>query len=354
MQFTYAIERGLNVFMEKPVTVDGPSSRRMFALGEESVKKNLKVGVGSCAVTAMLAVNSTARFRTADRRPRPAACLPPGGSHRLRRRGSQAEGMNELEYQIRNFHAFLWASGGGYSDFLIHNIDECCWMKGAWPVEARGAGGRHYREKYVDQNFDSYSTEFTFADGSKLMLEGRTMSGCYQEFASLAHGSKGSAVISQAGHAPSKARAFKGQRMHKDDIVWQWGTQEPSPYQLEWNHLIDAIRNDKPYNEVKRGVEASLTTAMGRMACHTGQKVTWEDALNHTRSSPRTPTSSASTDPRRSWPTPKASTPSPCRASSPRRNTTSPDEGTALDPGSSCRSERRTSAPVGRWPERGD
>src|SRR5215468_7778161 len=46
VHFAYAIEKGLNVFMEKPVTVDGPSTRRMLKLGEESVKKNLKVGVG--------------------------------------------------------------------------------------------------------------------------------------------------------------------------------------------------------------------------------------------------------------------------------------------------------------------
>ena len=47
--------------------------------------------------------------------------------------------MSELLYQIQNFHGFLWASGGCYSDFLIHNIDECCWMKDAWPVKAMAA-----------------------------------------------------------------------------------------------------------------------------------------------------------------------------------------------------------------------
>ncbi len=62
---------------------------------------------------------------------------------------------------------FQWAIGGGFSDFLIHNIDECCWMKEAWPVEAKGSGGRHYRNEYVDQNFDSYSVEYTFEDGSQ-------------------------------------------------------------------------------------------------------------------------------------------------------------------------------------------
>src|SRR5204863_2322742 len=46
VQFTYAIEKGLNVFMEKPVTVDGPTTRRLFDLAEQSEKKNLKVSVG--------------------------------------------------------------------------------------------------------------------------------------------------------------------------------------------------------------------------------------------------------------------------------------------------------------------
>ena len=46
VHFRYAIDRGLNVFMEKPVSVDGPTTRRMIALGEEAGRKNLKVGVG--------------------------------------------------------------------------------------------------------------------------------------------------------------------------------------------------------------------------------------------------------------------------------------------------------------------
>ena len=46
VHFGYAIEKGINVFMEKPVTVDGPTTKRMLALAGESVKRNLKVGVG--------------------------------------------------------------------------------------------------------------------------------------------------------------------------------------------------------------------------------------------------------------------------------------------------------------------
>ena len=36
VHFTYAIQKGLNVFMEKPITVDGPTTRRMLKLGEEA------------------------------------------------------------------------------------------------------------------------------------------------------------------------------------------------------------------------------------------------------------------------------------------------------------------------------
>ncbi len=281
-QFAYAIEKGLHVFMEKPITVDGPSTRKMLKLGEEASKKNLKVGVG------LMCRHCKARGELFDR-------IKQGEIGELlllrayRLAGPTAScfskakpaGESELHYQIRNFHSFLWASGGAFSDFMIHNIDECCWMKDAWPVEAKGFGGRHFRGDYVDQNFDSYTTEYTFADGTKFMLEGRCISGCYDEFASYAHGSKGSAVISTSGHAPSKCRIYKGQKHVKSEIAWQYPPPEPNPYQLEWDDLVGAIIGDRPYNEVERGAKASLVTAMGRMACHTGQVITFDEMLNH-------------------------------------------------------------------------
>jgi predicted dehydrogenase len=46
VHFTYAIEKGLNVFMEKPLTADGPTSKKMLKLAEDASAKNLKVGVG--------------------------------------------------------------------------------------------------------------------------------------------------------------------------------------------------------------------------------------------------------------------------------------------------------------------
>jgi hypothetical protein len=62
----------------------------------------------------------------------------------------------------------------------------------------------------------------------------------------------------------------------------KWESKDHSnPYQNEWDDLIDAIRNDKKHNEAKYGAEASNACNLGRLAAHTGQIVTWEEALNH-------------------------------------------------------------------------
>ncbi len=41
-----------------------------------------------------------------------------------------------------------------------------------------------------------------------------------------------------------------------------------------------AIRDDKPYNEVHYGVEASVVSNMGRKAAHTGRIVTYDEMLH--------------------------------------------------------------------------
>ena len=44
--------------------------------------------------------------------------------------------------------------------------------------------------------------------------------------------------------------------------------------------LVEAVVENTPYNEAIRGAQASLVTAMGRFAAHTGQAVTYDQMLN--------------------------------------------------------------------------
>jgi hypothetical protein len=157
-------------------------------------------------------------------------------------------------------------------------------MKNAWPVKAQALGGRHYKtnadgQPYVDQNFDSYSVEYTFADGSKFIMDGRCMTGTLPIYSSYVHGTKGMAIASKSSDCGTPSSTYTGQNPIRSKMIWQ-STDESNPYQNEWNELVDAIRLNKPYNEVKRGVEASLTTSMGRIAAHSGQEITFEELLN--------------------------------------------------------------------------
>ncbi len=299
--FEYAVEKGLNVFMEKPLSADGFASRKLLEINEKAKAKNLKVGVGlmcrHCKSRNELkkriddgAIGDITFMRSYRMQGRIGSCFTP------RNTGD----MSEVMYQIANFHSFLWLSGGAFSDFFIHGIDEMCMIKGAFPVKAHAVGGRHYKTitldgkqvEAVDQNFDSYGVEYTFADGSKAIYDGRNMEGCKQEFAAYAHGTKGSAVISSSSHVPARSRIYKDQnidldwRATPDNLVWAFPTGpkgaslEGNPYDIEWETLMEAIRKDEPYNEVERGVAASVTTSMGRMAAHTGQEITYDQMLN--------------------------------------------------------------------------
>lgn len=284
VHFQYAISKGLNVFMEKPVTADGPTSRRMLELNEKAKAKNLKVGIGLMSrharnlqelkkriddgeigdIVAMRGYRMHGPIGTMASPPKPA-------------------NITELDYQVRRFHSLLWAGGGCYSDFYIHIIDHLCWMKGSWPVKAMGLGGRHYQKAangvpFVDQNFDSYAVEYTFEDGSKMFFDGRCMTNTQSMYSSFIHGSKGCAIASNSGDCGGPSSTYSGQSPIKDKRIWA-STDTSNAYQNEWDLLIEAIRQDKAHNEVQRGVEASLVTSMGRASAHIGQEITFEQML---------------------------------------------------------------------------
>jgi len=285
VHFQYAISKKLNVFMEKPVTVDGPTSRRMLKLGEAASAANLKVGVGLMSRHQKPLQELHERVRNGE-----LGEIILARGYRMHGPAGYSESLpkpadiSDLDYQIRRFHSFLWASGGCYSDFYIHIIDQANWMKDMLPVSAQALGGRHYKQSndgvmFVDQNLDTYSVEYTYPDGTKFFFDGRCVEGAHGIYSSYVHGTKGIAIASRANDCGGPSAIYKGHNIVDENLVWQ-STDKSNPYQNEWDSLVDAIRNDKAYNEVQRGVEASLTSSMGRMAAHTGQLITYDAMLN--------------------------------------------------------------------------
>lgn len=270
----YAVKKGVNVFMEKSFAPDPGGTKRILALGEEALKKNLKIGCGlmcrhSSARQALIqkirdgALGNIQLIR--------AYRMDPGA-----RMGPFKGGESELLWQIRRPYFFLWASSAWFIEMMIHQVDECCWIKDAWPVEAHGLGGREPNSPDCSQNLHTYSIEYTFPDGTKALVNSRSMQNCYNDFATFVHGTKCGAQFSGNVHAPT-VHIYKDQRADKNNIIWQPEREKVSPYQVEWDVLLDAIRQDKPHNEVRRAAFANLASIMGRAAVHTQKIVTWEE-----------------------------------------------------------------------------
>ena len=269
----YAVARGCHVFMEKSFAVDAPGIRRVLKAGEQAAKKNLKIagGLMSRHYTPLeLAVSKLHEgiigevitcWAYREHGPVGLAPKPPG--------------VSELAHQIRNYSCFTWLNGSFILDWLIHNIDVCCWCKNDWPVSAQGQGGRQVRTQ-PDQLFDHYSVEYTFPDGTRLLAQGRHIDNCWGFFGDIIHGSKGSAVL---GEGIPKPRIFKGHLQTSENVIWEYDGPRHNAYQKEHDLLLEAIRKDIPYNETERSAYAAMAGILGRMAAESGQVITWEQAM---------------------------------------------------------------------------
>ena len=184
-------------------------------------------------------------------------------------------GEKDLAHQIRNYSNFTWLNGSFIVDWLIHNIDVCCWVKDAWPVSVQGMGGRQVRRD-ADQLFDHYAAEYTFSDGTRMMAQGRHISKCHDFFGDIIQGATGSAIL---GEGQANPRLFKGHNQTSENLIWKYEGPASDAYQNEHDLFFDAIRNDKPYNEAERCAKTCMTAIMGRMACESGRQITWDEAL---------------------------------------------------------------------------
>ena len=273
----YAIQKGINVFMEKPFASDPGGLHRLLRVDEIAKKKNLKVAAGLQCRHSPARQALIEKIRNGEMGEIPLIRANRfGGSRWLDNQGDEANSLiSQLDFG--KIH-LLWVGSGHMVDNLIHQIDECCWIKDAWPVSAVGMGGREPHSTDLGQNLDVYAMEFTYPDGTKAFCGFRRANKARTEFATFIHGTKCAAQFSGRTHAAT-VHLFKGQRIENDNIAWTPTKDAHSPWQYEWNVFIESIRKDRAHNEIKRAVYSDLTSLMGRAACHTGQMVTWDEIM---------------------------------------------------------------------------
>lgn len=268
-QFEHAVNAGKHIFMEKPVATDAPGVKRVLAAVEKSKQKKLMVGVG-------LQRRHEPRYLETIKRIHDGAIGDiitqrvywNGGGIWYRPRKPE---QSEMEFQVNNWYHFNWVCGDQICEQHIHNLDIACWVKGEYPVECNGMGGREQRmggDRTKSQIFDHTFCEYTFADGTKLYSQGRHLRGGWEEVSEFAHGTKGTA---------DPSGWIKGEKN------WGFNGAYPNGHQQEQKDLIESLAAGRIYNEGEYGALSTFTAILGREACYSGKVIKWDELLEKGR-----------------------------------------------------------------------
>jgi predicted dehydrogenase len=261
-----AIEAGKNVFMEKPVAVDGPGVRMVMEAGALATQKRLGIVAGTQRrhqrgyIETIKRINDGAIGEIVYAR----AYWNGGVIWVIERQ----DGWSDMEWQLRNWNYFTWLGGDHIVEQHVHNLDVMNWAIGAHPVKALAMGGRQARpNKNYGHIYDHFAVEFEYPNGARMFSQCRQMNGCEGKVEEAVVGSKGTSNC-------------KDWIRPKDGQLWRFRDKETNPYQQEHQDLIDSIRAGKPLNEAKTVAESTLAGIMGRESAYAGRGIEWEEALN--------------------------------------------------------------------------
>jgi predicted dehydrogenase len=269
MHLEAAVRAGKHIFCEKPVAVDAPGLRRVQAACRDAQTRRLNLVSGLC-------YRYHGGMRETFQRIHDGAvgdivalqCIYNFGAlwHRTRQAG-----WSDMEWQIRNWLYFTWLSGDFNVEQHVHSLDKMMWaMRDQPPVRCVGLGGRQVRTgPEFGHIFDHMACVYEFPGGIKCFSSCRQQARCATEVNDFVMGSTGKVDIMDHSITGRTTWRYPAARRREDDM-----------YQNEHNELFAAIRSGNPINNGEYMCKSTLMAIMGRMACYTGQAVTWEQALN--------------------------------------------------------------------------
>lgn len=258
---------GKHLFTEKPVAVDPVGVRKVIAAGEVARGKGRSIVAGTqrrhdpSYIETMRRIHDGAIGEVLSAQ----VYWNQGGLWHKDR----LPGQSDMEFMLRNWLYYTWASGDHIVEQHIHNIDVANWALNGNPVKANGVGGRQVRvDPRYGHIFDHFCIEFEYANGARVISMCRQQDGTARYVGERIQGTKGTSD----GHS-----YIDGSSRWE----WEWPNDEKvNPYVQEHTDLIAAIRNGESVNEARQVAESTLSAIMGREAAYTGQVITWDEIMN--------------------------------------------------------------------------
>ena len=266
----YAIEKGVHCFFEKPVAVDAPGVRKVIELAKKAKEKNLNFMSGFCWRHHFPKREIFGRILDGAIGDVNAMYSTYNGGEVWKK--TREDGWSDLEAQMRNWNAHLWLSGDSIVEQAVHCIDMMQWAMGEeLPTHAEGSGGRQVyddMDKYGNI-YDHFAIAYQWENGTRGYHFSRQQNGTAGSYEVELYGNKGFCS------AKNRHAILSG------DEAWRFRGENNDMYQTEHNELFAAIRSGgKPFNDGERAAHSTMVAILGRMVAYTGQKITYEDALN--------------------------------------------------------------------------
>ena len=263
------VAAGKHAFLEKPGAVDVIQGRRMYELADEASKKGLCVVCGNQRRYDNRYQDLVKRMQDGEIGELLAGqCYWNNGSY-IGAWANGKEGTEDtLEYQIRNWWCFIWASGDNIVEQHVHNIDVLMWAFGSdrMPVEATtGLGGRSTDlpcPRYGDR-FSHFAIDYDMGNGLRMA------SYCHQDPNTTPNVSE--RIVGTKG-------IFQNLRFtdHKGKTLYAPGKLELDPYISEHKYLLSALRSGRRVNELKNLVNSNMVAIAGRMSAFSGKRFKYD------------------------------------------------------------------------------
>ncbi len=265
-----AVRANKHVFCEKPMAVDGPGVRRVLATIDDARRRRTALVAGFCYRYETAKRETIARVHDGAIGDIVALqCTYNSGPIWVRQREA---GWTDMQYQMRNWYYYTWLSGDFNVEQHCHSLDKMAWaMRDTYPVRCSGLGGRQVRTgPQFGHIFDHMSVVYEYGNGVKCFSNCRQMRGCANDVSDHIIGARGTCDVMQHRIHGSNAWRYPADQLSRDVDM----------YQQEHNEMFASIRRGQPINDGERMAKSTLMAIMGRMACYTGQVVTWDQALN--------------------------------------------------------------------------
>lgn len=273
-----ALEAGKHVFAEKPMAVDAAGVRHVYETLKMHEGKPLSLVAGFCwrySPSRIEAYKQVMEEGLIGDVTSIYATYYSGHSKPHIDPSERPAGMSDVEWQIKNWYNYTWLGGGGLVEQAVHSVDKIGWVMGdASPLLCRATGGLA-APQLGGNIYDHYHLAFEYPGNVWCHLASRKAPGCFNENADYVRGTKGALVIGRG----------KDPYIEDNDgkVIWSFrlprGQREANMYQVEHDDFFASIRSGQHLNDGPRMIHSTMMAIMGRMSAHTGQEITWDQAM---------------------------------------------------------------------------